>query len=340
MSVRTDLPPQVLTLIDQSFTDRVNKVLNSSVVRINRPVSAQGLAIKFKNWALNKIDNITIRPNDYSGGNLDNAFEKNPTSLDDALERCMSLRDLNNLTKLFERCRNLVKGAGVSPDAVWDGLRWVRRGWSTSSFGFDFACKDRVLQRQLYDQLVLERRLVKDGPSTAAEHPGCSCWRELPKDTDSEKPIDVEVLHLLLGDGSTPGVSATDQERLDQIHIDFKSPCKSTSVDVCEGGVFTPAKHAAQVFLNIGIPVSPFTFPDVDAELQAADKRGFVTKAGSAKAAILRAEFAKFGRTWACQGYTGEAEAQIRFQQLEEIRDDAFQREAFARAMEAAASGI
>lgn len=344
MSTRSDLPPKVLALIDQSFLDRSNKVPNSGVTRINRPSSPESLILKGKNFLLNKVDNIQVTPNSYSGGNLDNAFEKAPTSADDVLDRCMTLRDLNNLTKLFERCRDVVRGASVTSDAIWDGLLWVRRGWSTSSFGFDFAYRDRVLQRQLYDQLVLEKKLVKDGPTTAAEHPGCSCWRELARRPSSTNPSDKEVLHLLIGDGlipsgPLPGVTPTDQERFDSIHIDFESPCKSTSVDVCEvdqrsGGI----AHGAQVFLNIGVPVSPFSFPDLDAELLAAEKVGMLSASQSSEASKVRAEFAKFGRTWACQGYSGEAEAQRRFDKLAEIRD-AIQRDAFIRIMQSAVSG-
>ncbi|RYZ03795.1 MAG: hypothetical protein EOO73_26545 [Myxococcales bacterium] len=345
MSARTDLPPKVVALIDRSFVDRINKVPNSEVTRINRPSSPDSLLLKGKNLVLNKIDNIQVSPNSYSGGNLDNAFEKAPTSADDVLERCFTPRDLSNITKLFERCRDLVRGASVSSDAIWDGLLWIRRGWSTSSFGFDVAYQDRVLQRQLYDQLVLEKKLVKDGPTTAAEHPGCSCWRELTRRPGSSKPIDQEVLHLLIGDGllpsgPLPGVTPTDQERFDSMHIDYQSPCKSTSVDVCEidrslGGAVV---HGAQVFLNIGVPISPFSFPDLDAELQAAEKVGLLSPSQSSEAAKLRGEFAKLGRTWACQGYAGEAEAQRRFDKMDEIRN-AIQRDAFIRIMQSAASG-
>jgi hypothetical protein len=150
----------------------------TQVARINRPVPATGLNAA-KNWIMNKIDNIVIRPADYSGGNLDNAFERKPASLDDLLERCLTLRDLNNLTKLFDRTRIVTSGTSFTTNAIWDGLHWVRRGWSTSSFGCDVSYTDRAAQRVLDDALVSARKLVRDGPATAAEHPGCSCWREL-----------------------------------------------------------------------------------------------------------------------------------------------------------------
>jgi hypothetical protein len=337
VTVRSDLPKPVFDLIERSFNDRIAKVPNSDVARINRPVPATGFNAA-KNWVMNKIDNIVVRPGDYSGGNLDNAFEKKPASLDDLLERCLTLRDLSNLTKLFDRSRIVTSGTSFGATAVWDGLHWVRRGWSTSSFGCDVNYTDRAAQRALYDGLVTARKLVRDGPGTAAEHPGCSCWRELPSGTGST-PRDSEVLHLLIGDGSVAGTTPTDQERFDSIHIDYVSPCKTTSVDVCNESLRKDVGHGLQVFLNIGIPASPFSFPDVDAELQEADKAGFVDPSGSAKAATLRAEFAKFSRTWACQGYAGEVEAQKRFDQLEEIRKDTFDRELFLRAVESGALG-
>lgn len=319
MSVRTDLPGPVLALITSSFDDRINKIPNSEVKRITRPVQV-GLGSMLKNWVVRKIGS-ELRLNDYSGGNLDNAFERAPTSLDDALNRCLTLRDLSNLTKLYDRCRILTSGTNVSRDAIWEGLRWVRRGWSTSSYGFDVALKDRVLQRQLYDQLILERKLALDGPRTAAAHPGCSCWRELRAAGSANSARGREVLHLLIGDDSIPGVPPADQERLDQIHVDFETPCEGASVDVCDTSLLDAGLHATQVFLNMGVPDNPFSFPDLDLEVRKFEKAGAVPPASMKKAATLRAEFAAQSVTWACQGYAGHDEAQRRYDELKEIRD-------------------
>lgn len=318
MTIQTELPPLVLQLLKDSFDARVNQVPNASVARITRAVPLEFFKDnKVASWFSDEVG-AKLRANDYSGGNIDNAFEKSPTSLDDLLNRCISKRDLNNLTKIFERCRGICTGTSVDKDAVFAGLKWVRRGWSTSSYGFDFALKDRTIQRALYDKLIDERKLVLDGPSTAAEHPGCTCWREVRRDEDAEEQ---EALHLLIGDNSVPGTTAVDQERYDQIHIDFSTPCTSSSTTVCDTTPLSAGKHLGHVFVGIGIPESPFNFPDVFDEIQLADSQGFLPKTDKDQADLLRRAFDSNVASWACRGYAGEKDARIVYDKLVKIRN-------------------
>jgi hypothetical protein len=188
--------------------------------------------------------------------------------------------------------------------------------WSGTSVGFAVKVVDRTRQRQLYDELVVQRRLVRDGASSAQEHPGCSCWREIVGNG-------AQGMHLLLGDHSFPGLTNVENERLDELHIDWTSPCSPTSVDVCAPEFTSTRIHLGQVLLGIGVPDSPFNFQDVLLEVERAAQHGFVGSAALSKAQKLKSQWEQSSRIWAAQGYSGERQATAVYDQLIAIREEA-----------------
>jgi hypothetical protein len=122
------------------------------------------------------------------------------------------------------------------------------------------------------------------------------------------------------GDDSVAGPTETDQERFDQIHIDYATPCYSTSITICETGVKS-LPHMFQIKTGLGIPDNPFYFMDVHNDVALSNEQHLLPKEAKEKSDVLLREYESNEVMWACRGYAGEAEARKRYDQLAEIRN-------------------
>lgn len=294
MSWQDSIPEPVMKTLKQSWDDRV----------LNHVSGAQPLVMLVPKRSKDTVCGHT-HAQEHIGGNLDNIWYRKgpvPKLFSDALDRLHPV-DLNIIMMIYNRL--------VAIDRrLWEGILWIRNLWMGGSAGFMCRYVDRAAQRRLYNQLWI----CQDMGSGSCDHPGCDCWREIPVGGDN-----TIALHLLIGNTT---LDVTEPERLDQIHLDWKSPVVGARNNICELGVIESTVHVAQAIFGLGIPESPFTFEEKANEVEKLDREQNVLSSAEKSIVInLRDEWNRNFRAWSINGMTGWDQALPVFRKISELRE-------------------